>query len=94
MLYAQLWVILDLFQGKWKKQKRFLYVKDVADLYRLIAKNLYKDSKIAGEIFNAGTKEEKSIKDVITNIFSTLNNEKDLVEILNLFEKIFQLKVK
>ena len=76
-------------RGNGRSKRDFLYVKDVADLYRLIAKNLYKDSKIAGEIFNAGTKEEKSIKDVITNIFNTLNNEKDLVEILNLFEKNF-----
>ena len=60
-------------------KRDFLYVKDVADLYCTIGENIYfnKDN-FRGEIFNAGTNEEKSVREVVETIYGLLKKDIDL----------------
>ena len=66
----------------------FIYVEDVCDLYLKIAQNiaLEKNKTIYGEVFNAGTNSPISMKQVITKIFESFNNTKDLEKIHKLME--------
>lgn len=66
----------------------FIYVEDVCDLYLKIAQNiaLEKNKTIYGEVFNAGTNSPISMKQVITKIFESFNNKKDLEKIHKLME--------
>ncbi len=66
----------------------FIYVEDVCDLYLKIAQNiaLENNESIYGEVFNAGTNNPISMKDVISRIFESFNNQKDLDKILKLME--------
>ena len=44
----------------------FIYIKDIVELYKLLAINLYLyPKKYSGEIFNAGTNVKHKIKDVV-----------------------------
>ena len=69
-----------------KSKRDFLYVNDVADLYCMIAEKLSNNKKeLKGEIFNAGTNQEKTVRSVIENIFSIIGNEIELKRIIQLF---------
>ena len=67
-------------------KRDFLYVKDVADLYCTIAEKIYfnKDN-YRGEIFNAGTNEEKSVKEVVESIYCLLKRDNELKNIQKRF---------
>tara|TARA_Y100000590_G_scaffold346139_1_gene396257 strand:- start:19460 stop:20491 length:1032 start_codon:yes stop_codon:yes gene_type:complete len=72
-----------------KSKRDFLYVKDVAELYCIIAENLVKNkSQLKGEIFNAGTNEEKSVREVVESVYKILNNEKELNKIIDRFNNV------
>jgi dTDP-D-glucose 4,6-dehydratase len=61
-------------------------VKDVADLYCTIGENIYfnKDN-FRGEIFNAGTNEEKSVREVVETIYGLLKKDNELKNIQKRF---------
>ncbi|MBS83193.1 MAG: hypothetical protein CMD65_03565 [Gammaproteobacteria bacterium] len=52
----------------------FLYVDDVSYLYMCLAYNLFKDKRLSGEVFNAGTDKAYKIKDIIFKICKISNN--------------------
>lgn len=61
----------------------FIYVEDVVDLYIRIAEGLFnKPDTLLGEIFNAGTNDPLSVKEVIKKIYTYLDNQSDLNKIL------------
>tara|TARA_B100000575_G_C23133536_1_gene657994 strand:- start:1298 stop:2377 length:1080 start_codon:yes stop_codon:yes gene_type:complete len=66
----------------------FIYVEDVCDLYLKIARKIAesKNNNFHGEVFNAGTNSPISMKEVISKIFISLGNNKDLDKILKLME--------
>jgi CDP-glucose 4,6-dehydratase len=71
-----------------KSKRDFLYVKDVSDLYCTIAENLSKDkTNLKGQIFNAGTNEEHSVRGIVEKIFSSIVNDRDLKKIIKSFEE-------
>ena len=71
-----------------ESKRDFLYVKDVADLYCLIGENLAKNKEdLRGEVFNAGTNEEKSVKEVVENIYEIIGKKTELVDIKKRFKK-------
>ena len=71
-----------------KSKRDFLYVKDVAHLYCTIAENLSKDKlHLKGQIFNAGTNKEKSVREVVEKIYSLVENKIDLKQIIKSFDK-------
>ena len=73
-------------RGNGNSKRDFLYVKDVAELYCIIAESLSRDkSHLKGEIYNAGTNEEKSVREVVENIFKILKND---IELEKIFEKL------
>jgi len=64
----------------------FIYIDDIVELYKLLAKNLYLNpKKYSGEVFNAGTNVKHKVKDIIKKIFIYTNKEKKLK---NVFKKI------
>jgi CDP-glucose 4,6-dehydratase len=71
-----------------ESKRDFLYVKDVADLYCSLAENLSNDkSNFVGEIFNAGTNIEKSVRQIVEKVYGILNNNTGLTKILDKFNK-------
>ena len=66
----------------------FIYVEDVCNLYLKIAEKIsYPDNhSIYGEVFNAGTNNPISMKEVISKIFKALKNDKALDKILSLMK--------
>ncbi len=66
-------------RGNGKQIRDYLYVEDVAELYMTISKEVFENPlKMKGEIFNAGTNKGYSVKEILSLIFSTCNNFKDL----------------
>ncbi len=87
-----------LFNKKFKMRSNgeairdFIYIKDIVELYKLLAKNLYLNpNKYSGEIFNAGTNVKHKIKDVVKKIFIYTNRKNQLKK---LFKKIRNNKTK
>ena len=69
-------------------KRDFLFVKNMSQLYCRIAKELIqKKEKIKGHVFNAGTNEQKSVREVVENIFISLEQKNELIEIEKIFKK-------
>lgn len=64
----------------------YLYIKDVVALYGIIARTLAGDPSLAGEIYNAGTNEPRSAREVIREIFTLLDKPEKLAIIEAMFE--------
>ena len=96
-------LIPDLIRSCLKKKKfrmrsdgeairDFIYIKDIVELYKLLAINLYLyPKKYSGEIFNAGTNVKHKIKDIVKKIF-VFNNKED--QLKNIFNKIKKNKTR
>ena len=70
----------------------FIYIDDIVELYKLLAKNLYLyPKKYSGEVFNAGTNVKHKIKDIVKKIFVYTKKENQLK---NVFKKIKNNKTK
>ena len=66
----------------------FLYVEDVVDLYLSIGESMsINPEKISGQVFNAGTNEPISVKDILEIVYSLVGNKSDFEEILVLMKK-------
>jgi len=66
----------------------FIYIKDIIELYKLLAKNLYlHPKKYSGEVFNAGTNVKHKIKDVVKKIFVFTKNQDQLNNVFNRIKK-------
>ena len=66
----------------------FLYVDDVVDLYLKIGESLSNNpNKISGEIFNAGTNEPISVRNVLESVYKLIGNQNDFENILNLMNE-------
>ena len=66
----------------------FLYVDDVVDLYMRIGESIPTNpKKISGEVFNAGTNEPISVRNVVENVYKLIGNENDFKAILNLMNE-------
>ncbi len=70
-------------RGNGKDTRDFLFVEDVAEVYEILARELTKNKKLSGQIFNAGTNEIFKVEDVIKKIYIKNKNKKDLLEILS-----------
>ena len=56
----------------------FLYVDDVVDLYLKIGESLSNNpDKVSGEVFNAGTNEPVSVRNVLESVYKLIGNEND-----------------
>lgn len=63
-----------------KSIRDFIYIKDIIEIYKLLAKKLYlKPNKLRGEIFNAGTNNPYKIKDIVKTVYR-LEKEHNLLK--------------
>jgi CDP-glucose 4,6-dehydratase len=74
-------------RGDGRSIRDFLFVKDVTKLYMAIAEALSIDnSKIRGQVFNAGTGEEKTVSEILEKIYLKLNKKNKFNKILQQFK--------
>ena len=65
-----------------KAIRDFVYISDIVDLYQLLAKNLYLNSKkFSGHVFNVGTNKKYKVKYVIQKIYDFADKKKDFKKI-------------
>ena len=68
----------------------FVYINDIVDLYKMLAKNLYEEpKKFSGQVFNAGTNIRHKIKDILKEVFTYAKKKKELN---NIFIKMHKNK--
>jgi len=61
-------------RGNGKSIRDYIYIDDIVDVYKIIAKNLFKNpKKYSGEVFNAGTNIKHTTQYIVNKIF-LLNN--------------------
>ena len=64
----------------------FIYVKDIVSIYLLLSEKMYKNKKLAGEVFNCGTNKPITIKKIIEKILIKNNKKKELKKIINMMK--------
>ena len=68
-----------LMRSNGKAIRDFIYIEDIIELYKILAKNLYKNpKKFSGQVFNAGTNIKHKTKDIIKEIFLYKKKKKSL----------------
>ena len=74
-------------RGSGDMMRDFLYIEDVVELYIRIAESLSADKKkYMGQVFNAGTNDPKTVKEVLKEIFSCTGAINEFYDILKLME--------
>ncbi len=72
-----------LLRSNGESVRDFVYIDDIVELYKLLAKNLFfNPKKFSGQVFNAGTNVKHKIKDIIKDIFLYKKKNKMLKNIL------------
>ena len=62
-------------RGYGSMMRDFLYIEDVVGLYIQIAESLSKDKKtLSGQIFNAGSNDPKTVKQILEKVFTSIRN--------------------
>ena len=70
-------------RGNGEQIRDFIYIDDVVDLYVVIGEQLAENpSKYAGEVFNAGTNSPVSVRKVVEDIYSIVENYDDLAIVI------------
>lgn len=71
-----------------KSIRDFIYIKDIVEVYKLLAKKLFLNSKkYSGEVFNAGTNKPHKIKDIVSMIYEYKKEKKLLERVLKNIKK-------
>tara|TARA_Y100000590_G_scaffold465293_1_gene637198 strand:- start:2892 stop:3914 length:1023 start_codon:yes stop_codon:yes gene_type:complete len=75
-------------RGDGESVRDYIYINDIIDLYKLLAKKLYKNpKKYSGEIFNAGTNIPHKTKNILKRVFLYRNKNKELKEVIKKMKK-------
>jgi len=62
-------------RGDGSMMRDFLYIEDVVGLYIQIAESLSRDKKtLSGQIFNAGSNDPKTVKQILEKVFTSIGN--------------------
>ena len=62
-----------------KAIRDFIYIEDIVELYKILAKNLFTNpKKFSGQVFNAGTNIKHKTEDIIKKIFLYKKKKKSL----------------
>ncbi len=69
-------------RGDGKDIRDYVYIEDIIDLYLLLSSKLYKNKNLKGEIFNAGTNQPLTIKQIVKKIYNFKRKKKELDIIL------------
>ena len=74
-------------RGNGRQIRDFIYVEDVVELYLKISETLHQNpGKVSGEIFNAGTNKPTEVRDLVTEIFTSMGKEDELKRVLHEME--------
>ncbi len=65
----------------------YVYIKDIVDLYLLLAKRLFKNPNLKGEIFNAGTNQPLKVKDIVRKFYFHKNQKKKYSKVIKVMKK-------
>lgn len=63
----------------------YVYINDVVQLYTLIAARLSRKADLAGEVFNVGTKQPHSVREVVEKVFEVTEQHEKYAEIEKLW---------
>lgn len=63
----------------------YVYISDVVQLYALIAARLARKADLAGEVFNVGTNQPHSVREVVEKVFEVTEQHEKYVEIKKLW---------
>ncbi len=75
-------------RGDGSMVRDWLFIEDVVDLYMTIGEAMAENpDKISGEVFNAGTNDPISVRNVLENVYKLAGNENDFEEVLNLMKE-------
>ena len=66
-----------------KDLRDYIFINDIVDIYEILAKNLYNNNSLSGEIFNAGSNKPISVKNLLRTIFYHKNKKKEYKSILD-----------
>ena len=69
-------------RGDGKDIRDYVFINDIVDLYLLLSLKLYKNKKLSGEVFNAGTNQPLTIKQILKKFYNFKNKNKELNKIL------------
>jgi len=70
-------------RGDGSMMRDYLYVEDVVELYINISEDLSNDKKtFSGQIFNAGTNNPKTVKQILEKVFTNLDANNEYMRIL------------
>ena len=59
-----------------KAIRDFIYIEDIVELYKILAKNLFENpKKFSGQVFNAGTNIKHKTEDIIKKNLSLQKKE-------------------
>ena len=78
-------------RGNGTNKRDFLFVNDVCELYLCLSYNLFKDSKLSGEVFNAGTNKGYSVDSIIKRLCLLKNESKLYKDIKSSYVKRLQI---
>jgi CDP-glucose 4,6-dehydratase len=59
----------------------YIYVDDVIRLYSVMAENMARNPELSGEVFNAGTNDPKSVREIVEKVFLISNQPDKYAEI-------------
>lgn len=74
-------------RGNGSNVRDFIFVQDVVDLYMRIAEQLNeRPDQFAGHIYNAGTNEPRSVKDVLEKVFTIMDRKHLLAQVFEMMK--------
>tara|TARA_B100002051_G_C16673583_1_gene605871 strand:+ start:383 stop:1390 length:1008 start_codon:yes stop_codon:yes gene_type:complete len=69
-----------------KDFRDFIFIKDIVDVYLLLARKLYFKPSLSGEVFNAGNNKPITVKNLLQKIYFHQNKKTEYLEIVKLMK--------
>ena len=69
-----------------KDFRDFIFIKDIVDVYLLLARKLYFKPSLSGEVFNAGNNKPITVKNLLQKIYFQQNKKTEYLEIVKLMK--------
>ena len=69
-------------RGNGKDLRDYVYIDDIVEVYLLLSRKLYKNTKLSGEIFNAGINKPMRVREVVKKIYFYANKKNEYLQIL------------
>ena len=74
-------------RGSGQQVRDFIFVGDVVDLYLRIGEHLARDAAaLRGRVYNAGTNQPRSVRDVLETVYRLTGRERDFAAVLDMMK--------